>query len=116
MKGNTVEMAALLDAFGALLTNKQREYCEMYYYEDLSLAEIAENVGVSVPGVHDTVIRGVAKMREAEHRLGVVARRDKLLERVDKAAVIAARLREAHPADADSAELCACLNDVSDGV
>ena len=46
-----------LDFYGKLLTDKMREIMEYYYFDDLSLAEIADDVGISRQAVHDTVRR-----------------------------------------------------------
>lgn len=51
-------ISALLDVYGAVLNEKQRELCEYYYNDDLSLAEIAENVGITRQGVRDLIKRG----------------------------------------------------------
>ena len=45
----------LFDAYGALLTDVQREICEQYYLYDLSLSEIAEEKGISKQSVSDTL-------------------------------------------------------------
>ena len=41
---NNVEITILLDFYGDMLTAKQRDFINLYYNDDLSLAEIAENV------------------------------------------------------------------------
>ncbi len=64
----------LLDFYGDMLTPKQREVVESYYNEDLSLAEIAEEKGITRQGVRDTVKRAEQQLVEMEERLGLVAR------------------------------------------
>ena len=57
MSGKTLEMTMLFDFYGDMLTEKQREYFDLYYNEDLSLGEIASNVGISRQGVRDIIVR-----------------------------------------------------------
>ena len=67
-------VTALLDFYGALLTDKQRQYLEYHFLNDLSLAEIAEEFGVSRQAVHDVLKRSESILEEYESRLGLVAR------------------------------------------
>ena len=52
------EIAVLIDFYGEMLTAKQRDFLEYYYNDDLALAEIAENVGITRQGVRDLIKRG----------------------------------------------------------
>ena len=74
MLEDTTRINLLYDFYGNLLTEKQREYLELYYQDDLSLGEIADNDGISRQGVHDLVKRAVRALENAEERLGLVAR------------------------------------------
>ena len=73
-----VRMAILYDFFGELLTRKQREYFELYYGENLSLSEIAENDGISRQGVRDTLLRAENILETTEEKTGVVKRYSEL--------------------------------------
>ena len=64
MKNQAYRMAMLFDFYGDLLTERQREFYDLYYNEDLSLAEIAENYGISRQGVRDVIVRAEAAMSE----------------------------------------------------
>ena len=50
---NAFEVTLLFDTYGDMLTEKQREYLDMRYNQDMSLGEIAQAAGVSRQGVHD---------------------------------------------------------------
>ena len=67
-------VAALLDFYGALLTEKQRQYLEYHFLSDLSLAEIAEEFGVTRQAVHDVLKRSESVLEAYESRLGLIAR------------------------------------------
>lgn len=71
-------MSMLLDYYGALLTQKQKTYFDLYYNQDFSLAEIAEQEGISRQGVHDTISRTETLLREMERATGCVARSQEL--------------------------------------
>jgi len=61
----------LYDIYKALLTNKQQEYIELYYHEDLSLSEIADEMGVSRNAVHDNIRRTEKLLAGYEEKLGI---------------------------------------------
>ena len=62
--------SVLLDFYGPVLTDKQRVILTEYYDEDLSLAEIAENLGITRQGVRDAIKHGEAALDELEQKLG----------------------------------------------
>ena len=62
--------SVLLDFYGVVLTDKQRLILTEYYDEDLSLAEIAENCGITRQGVRDAIKQGEAALDELEAKLG----------------------------------------------
>lgn len=59
----------LWDAYGAMLTDNQREICELYYMCDLSLSEIAEQKGVTKQSVSDALSKSRAILDEYEDKL-----------------------------------------------
>ena len=71
-----LETSDLLDIYGELLTAKQRDMLELYYTDDLSLAEIAEHYEISRQGVHDSIKRGEETLREYERVLGLKAKQE----------------------------------------
>lgn len=74
MDDKTLHMTMLLDFYGELLTEKQRSFFEMYYNEDLSLAEMAELMGISRQGARDLIVRAEATLTETEEKIGLVKR------------------------------------------
>ena len=93
MKGKPLEMSLLFDFYGETLTEKQRELFDLYYNEDLSLAEIAEHAGITRQGVRDSIKRAEGTLLEMEERLGLARKfrvyRQKLEQIVDCANEIA---------------------------
>jgi hypothetical protein len=74
MKNQTYRMTMLFDFYGELLTDRQKEFFDLYYNEDLSLAEIAENAGISRQGVRDVIVRAESAMQEVEDKTGIIRR------------------------------------------
>ena len=68
------EVTLLFDTYGGMLTEKQREYLDMRYNQDMSLAEIAEELGVSRQGVHENILRAEAHLQKMEEKTGCVRR------------------------------------------
>jgi uncharacterized protein len=70
----------LLDVYGALLTEHQREACRLHLHEDWSFTELAEHLDCSRSGAHDLVRRALGQLEHYENRLGHAAE----LERRDR--------------------------------
>lgn len=69
-----VELNYLLDFYGPLLTDHRRELMQMYCEEDLSLAEIADQLQITRQGVSDAVNKAKRQLNDYESKLGLVAR------------------------------------------
>ena len=74
MKNQAYRMTMLFDFYGDLLTERQREFFDLYYNDDLSLAEIAENYGITRQGVRDVIVRGERVLEEMEEKTGIIRR------------------------------------------
>ncbi len=70
-------LGKLADTYGPLLTKRQQMCLDLHYDQDLSLAEIAEQLGVSRQAVHDILKRSEAQLQEYEEKLGLVARQSR---------------------------------------
>jgi len=94
VKNQTFRMTMLFDFYGELLTERQREFYQLYYDEDLSLSEIAENYGISRQGVRDVIVRAEAYMTEIEDKTGLVKRFMQLKPHVDAIEEAVSGIRE----------------------
>ena len=74
MKNQAYRMALLYDFYGDVLTDRQKEFYDLYYNEDLSLGEIAENYGITRQGVRDVIVRAEAALTELEDKTGLIRR------------------------------------------
>ncbi len=74
MLNKVLRVGQLYDFYNALLTDKQRDCLNMHYLQDLSLAEIADEFGVSRQAVHDILRRAEQTLEEYEKKLGLAAR------------------------------------------
>ncbi len=80
-----LRISVLADIYGDLLTDKQKDALELYYNQDFSLAEIAEDLEISRQGVRDSVKRGEETLLDLESKLGVEQRMhdyDAILEKL----------------------------------
>lgn len=57
-----VKIGMLLDLYGELLTEKQKDILDLYYNNNLSLAEVAEEVGITRQAVRDSIVKGEKKL------------------------------------------------------
>ncbi|MEA5152187.1 MAG: YlxM family DNA-binding protein [Oscillospiraceae bacterium] len=74
MSESRLMQSMLLDFYGALLTEKQRECFDLHFNEDLSLSEIAEQSGISRQGVWDNIRRADAALKDIEAKTGLIGR------------------------------------------
>ena len=86
MKNQAFHMTMLYDFYGDLLTERQREFYDLYHNEDLSLAEIAENYDITRQGVRDVIVRAEAILNDFEEKTGIVARFLKVRSTLDEIA------------------------------
>ena len=70
----TTELILLYDYYGDLLTNRQKECFELRYYQDLSLGEIGQELGISRQGVYDNLSRTEGQLKKMEEKTGCVRR------------------------------------------
>lgn len=74
------QVSMMLDTYGSLLTDKQYDALDLYYNEDLSLAEIAEQYDISRQGVRGTIKDGLSALCEFEDKLSVIAGEQQLVD------------------------------------
>ncbi len=84
MKINDIEeivrFSYLLDFYGALLNDRQRQICNGYVFDNLSLAELADIYDMSRQGVHDILKRAKAKLEDFEDKLDLEKKHSKIWE------------------------------------
>ncbi len=69
-----LHIAFLLDFYGEVLSDRTRELLEMYYCDDMSLAEIADAVGITRQGARGGIKKGEEELLFLEEKLGLAAR------------------------------------------
>ena len=74
----------LYDIYKEMFTEKQQEYYEAYYYDNLSLSEIADNSNVSRNAVHNQLKLIEKKLYELESKLKIDEKTKKVLEIIEK--------------------------------
>lgn len=87
MLEKTTRINFLYDFYQSLLTDKQRNYMEMYYLEDLSLGEIAETFEVSRQAVYDNIHRTEKMLEDYEAKLELFRKfvtRRQIIEQLEK--------------------------------
>lgn len=89
-----MEIAFLVDFYGDMLTEKQRDMIELYYDDDLSLSEIAENEGITRQGVRDSIKRAESQLLEMEDRLGLARRFRTVRESIEAIRNAASEIRQ----------------------
>jgi len=89
---NLLDLAYLFDFYADILTEKQKDYLDLYYHQDLSLAEIAENEGITRQGVRDVITRAEGMLRHMEEKLTLVARYGRIREDTENIVALAGEI------------------------
>ena len=110
----TTELILLYDYYGDLLTNRQKECFELRYYQDLSLGEIGQELGISRQGVFDNLSRAEALLKNMEAKTGCV-RRDRACRKAISDIRIAANMLTEHNESA-VVELARQIKNAADAV
>lgn len=82
-----IEMNIRNDLYGSMLTIRQREIINLYYEENFSLSEIAEEFSISRQTVHDTLKKAEKALAVYERKLGLVEKfkkSEKAVRSIDK--------------------------------
>jgi hypothetical protein len=82
----TIKITMLFDFYGSLLTGKQRQIINSYFYNDLSLSEIADNIGISRQGVYDHLHRSEENLEDYEAKLGLLKKYNRIRKNINELA------------------------------
>lgn len=80
-----IKVSMLLEMYGKLLTDKQVDVIDLYYNQNLSLGEIAEELNITRQGVRKSLVDGEKKLLDIEEKLGFMAqkqRREKIIDEI----------------------------------
>lgn len=113
MKNQTYRMTMLFDFYGEVLTPRQKEFFDLYYNEDLSLAEIAENYGISRQGVRDVIVRAEAIMADLEDKTGLMKRFMLMQQQVQAILDAAEKIQTVNYRQYDNPELARLANEIT---
>lgn len=107
----TNRMNALFEFYSTLLTEKQMNYMELYYADDFSLGEIAEEYNVSRQAVYDNIKRTEKSLEDYEKKLHLFSDyivRQEQLEKLDT------YVQEHYPKDETLAQIVDDLQEIED--
>lgn len=113
MRNQTYRMTMLFDFYGEVLTPRQKEFFDLYYNEDLSLAEIAENYGISRQGVRDVIVRAEAIMTDLEDKTGLMKRFMLMQQQVQAILDAAEKIQTVNYRQYDNPELARLADEIT---
>lgn len=89
-----LQLAELIDVYAELLTDRQQRLLDLYYNQDLSLGEIADDVGISRQGVRDSLKKAERELYFFESKLHLVARESAVRQAAARLLALAENDRE----------------------
>jgi len=94
-----LKIGLLYDCYGGLLTDKQKDVMHLYYEDDYSLAEIAEELQVSRQAVHDMIKKSRRTLEDCEEKLGLAAKISMIDDTMDRIKDITDEMKASAEAD-----------------
>ena len=79
-----LKIVRLIDNYGSVLTEKQFSIISNYYFDNLTYAEIGENMGISRQAVSDSINQSIKTMRSLEEKLGLISKFDSLTRDINQ--------------------------------
>ena len=107
-----LKVSLLLDFYGGILTDKQLDALELYYNEDLSLAEIAQHTKITRQGVRDSIKRGEAILFEMEEKLGFYEKYHDIGQKVNEVLNLTENIRDINSRHCRSVEILEFCDDI----
>ncbi len=107
-----LKVSLLLDFYGGVLTDKQLDALELYYNEDLSLAEIAQHTKITRQGVRDSIKRGEAILFELEEKLGFYEKYHDLEDKITNVLNLTENIRDINSRHCRSVEISEFCDDI----
>lgn len=98
----------LLDFYGSVLGDRTRELLEMYYFDDMSLSEIADSVGITRQGVRGSIKKGEEELLFLEEKLGLATRYSAIAESAKRLLSLAEDLK----AEPQTSKTCELLSEI----
>ena len=111
--GKDLNYAMLLDCYGDLLTDKQKDIMQLYYYEDLSLSEIAENENITRQGVHDAIKRAEQYLTGFEEKLGFLEKTEQYKKAIKKIKECTLIMDQYNIKYSYSKNIAECINEIT---
>jgi predicted DNA-binding protein YlxM (UPF0122 family) len=79
---DNIEVIKLIDTYGKLLTDKQYEIITDYYFDNLSLAEIGDNLSITRQAVSDSINKTIKSLKHYEDLLGIIHKETLLIDKL----------------------------------
>lgn len=116
MKSQAYRMAMLYDFYGDLLTARQKEFFDLYYNDDLSLAEIAENYEITRQGVRDIIVRAERTLEDIEEKTGLIQRYHRTRASAHKLLELCGQVEQLNNTKLESKELSRLCEQLREGI
>lgn len=111
-----LKIAYLFDFYGDILSEKQQLAVELYYNDDLSLSEVAVQLGISRQGVRDSLKRSETALFDMENKLGLAERFGSMLGEIETIKHNALRIGELSSENGDirrlAGEIALCAEEL----